>query len=528
MKRYIAIALLCFLGSVLYSQINPVNLKIKWTPMDKSFDGMQRIYDIKPLMTEGKYAYFWYQRGALAGNFSRYGAAEYILKYDTEKNSMTYLFVDEALDNKKKKISDIVALDNEIYVFSEFENKPDMEYEFYVQSVDKSQMELENDVRKIANISLDKSSKTSYGDFSIISSPNKKYHLAKYSKRDKNGLLVAPCVMLFDSKLDLLWGKEDYIPKSTYSNDKKISNYLGQHVVDNEGNIYFFTAQIDDKELVRAINLSHYATADEDLVVETLKIDAKHQILNYEMATNDKNEVVVCGVYSNNNTKSACGIFNTVYSRGLVNKETQLSDFSDEFLTKGMDKREGELLLKKKNTGKEFDGHYGYSFKPVHFRKDGGFVVTAEKSFRVRESNSKAPDVFKLMNEDIMLFSFDTEGALEWSKKIPSTRSVANFDLIYGSYFVDYDEEDNIRVIYEVNEGYSRKNLQPLYFKFDKSGKEIWHEIFSKKEEKGIRDEFVPKFTTAIGNNKYVFFRVDGSKMFKSAKFCMGLVELPD
>ena len=247
---------------------------------------------------------------------------------------------------------------------------------------------------------------------------------------------------------------------SLVMNKKDVAYQITDHQIDDYGN-YFLLVESSDLEKKKSdLNYKSYE------LFKLNPINTSYESFNFDSPTvylNDlsikidqkNNQLVACGLYSNQNRYEQAGVFTAKLSPENLNLiEQTLQSFSKDLMVKIIGNREVE-----KDKGLKH-----FSINEIVFRSDGGFILLAESFFITRQISIRQ-SVYAPVEREIEFFhynevivcSVNPDGSFEYQEIIPKSQVVqANEGL--GSFSLML-LPDRISVIF--NEDLSRNsNLQ--------------------------------------------------------------------
>lgn len=383
------------------------------------------------------------------------GDKELIVKHNwvTGKN----IYFDIKLKHKLTEFveSDIKIVDGDLIINStiySYKNDP----QEYKQIIDTANLQLKNNWKKIAPNDSD--------DIPQFILDNRDKTIRKFTK-DKNGNYYCG-IRKFDNKNDEKEFKNGIVSLAYYSKDSQIPTYL------------------------------------------PLKLPNNYYISYYQLTINDNEEIVLSGLYTKQNLKSAIGCFSYIISPELTGiKSFNIKEFPLSLLSKGLDKTDADLIADKIATNNEFDYNYSYKCSDIHFNKDGGFNIAIEKSRTEIVTTSKFTNINYFFN-DIYVLSFEKNGEVKWMQKLPKYTKATNDDILASHYYLKYDDNDNMYFIF--NQSQTKKSLywtnssKTLCIKYDTNGNEKYSEINTNNEDSKY---ICPIFFEEIGSDSILIVK---------------------
>jgi hypothetical protein len=364
----------------------------------------------------------------------------------------------------------ISVIKSKIYVFSTFLNQEKKKNYFFVQEIDKKTLLPTGELKKIGEIDFSQFSRGNNGHFDCsISEDESKilvYNDLPYEKKenDKFELIV------YDNFFNLLWDKQVVLPYI----DKlfETTNYI----IDNQGAIHFLGKlynkrnkdEVDDKVNYRYQIISFYKNGNQTV---EYPIEIKDYFLkDMNIAITADSNIICTGFYS----KDAYGSIKGSYfikinsqSKEIIHKN--FKDFDFELITEDMSKKQVDKTKKKIEKGEDVE-MYNYDLNEIILRDDGGAVLIAEQYWVTSSttySTSSNGTVRSSTNYyynygDILVINIDSNGEIEWTKKISKIQTSVNDDGYFSSYtycivkdkiYFVYNERFNVNIVELNNNG---------------------------------------------------------------------------
>lgn len=426
----------------------------------------------------------------------------YFVKMDMATGKPQSLRLELKDKGVKREWRHVRALDGKIYIFSSFRNKKDKRYYIFVETLNKETLKLNNDARKIGEISYKDVKGEELGNFFVTLSPDKgkvllSYAIIDWSKITRFGMQV------MDKDLNPIWTRDSDFPRVE---GKEV--YVGNYTVDNEGNVYMGQNTYDKEKEVWNLFVTCFPVGNGEPRVQEVKFTEDKYARNETFICTPKGEIICAGLYSSPGKSSVSGTFSFLYSPQLGTLlSSKEKEFDESFITMGMLDRDAGKILEQKEKGKEFDEGFKYYFEKKLQRKDGGYSLIAEKyklQIQARRNNSR--DYYHSYN-DILILTFDPDGSIRWVQKIPKAQRLVNSACLYGSYYATIDDNDIIHLLYNENtrDKISEKS-QPLMVNVGKEGKISFVELFKGDEE--VRKSFAPALAYKLPDKRYLLSRI--------------------
>jgi hypothetical protein len=509
------------------AQDQTFNPQVNWNEKVSPAKGRYAGYHF--LKGDENVVYYFYKTGTPAEDIN---TGDYIVKHDIKTNTVTNLKVE--LKNKKsveREFESIELINDKIYLFSSFNNKKHQKYYFFSETINTDPLAYNYDEQMIAEIDYSTLKGGKVGNFNVSLSPDGSHLLLSYFLLNKKNLILSFGLNLLDREMNVLFSHTNDFTEM----EKGAEVWYGTSIVDNAGNIYF-SSRIDQKKQ-RKLFITLYPSDGSEAKVMEIPLSEGKNVLAEKLTTNNDNQLVCAGFYTSVGIESASGVFSALFTPSFDQAPiVHEMNFSNDLLTKGLSDKEAQNVIKEKEKGKDFDDDYNYLFEDqVHFRKDGGFDIIAEKYKRILYTQTQWGAVKSTTKsyfhyyDDIFICSYKKDGSINWLQKIPRNQRLTNWRDALGSYSVHYDENEQIRIFYsdiQTNFLMEVNQAQPLLITYDMNGKESLITLFTGDENKDVRQSLMPQFLTPLGNSTYLFSQVHFGKMFGNSSLQLGVAEL--
>lgn len=499
----------------------PKNIEpnIEWTKKQYMAKGF--VNTITHLDTNENSFIFLYTTVA-EGSFSR--SHSYLVKMDMLTGTPQNFKLELKDGGTKRNWEHIRDLDNGLYIISSFQNKKDKRYYIFLETVNKDKLELNKDARKIGEVSYQDIDGSKLDNFVVTVSPNKERILLSYSIVNKNEITRLG-IQVFDKDFKQLWIRESDFPRIE---GKDVS--VGNYTIDNDGNVYLGQNTYDKKREVWNLHLTCFPMNNGEPRVEEVVFSGDKYARSETIICSPRGEIICAGFYSSPGKMSVSGTFSYLYSTQLgtlLSKNEK--EFDEDFITMGMNDKDAEKVMEKKDKDKEFDEGYSYYIDRKYQRKDGGFSLIAEK-FKIQVQtvrNGNMVTTYYYYNyNDIIVLTYNVDGSIRWVQKIPKYQRLINSERMFGSYYSSINDNDDIDIIYNENvKDKMSDKAQPLMVTIDSEGKLSFKEMF--RDDKEVRKTFSPILSYKLMDDKYLLGRVNLSRWGAKGTFIhWGVTEL--
>lgn len=271
--------------------------------------------------------------------------------------------------------------------------------------------------------------------------------------------------------------------------------------------------RFDKKSKVRDIYLTCFPANNESAIVKKMDLQDDKYPLSAKIFCNPEGNFVCSGIYAASGLESALGAYSIIYTPELRDISTKnTNSFNESFLTKGLDEKESEEIIKNISKNKDFNKKLVYHMDSPVLRKDGGYSLILENrkidTKKTKSAMTGASDVRYYNFDDIIILTYNSKGEVRWMEKIAKKQSLKAADSMFGSYFAEIDSNDNIHIIYNDNTTKEMSDkAQPTVVTLNAEGEIKSNEIF--KDNKDIRKTFAPQLTHKLSNDKHLFGRIN-------------------
>lgn len=446
--------------------------------------------------------------------------------YDKEMNQSKSVEIELEDENGERDYEFIIYLNNEMFLFSSYNDKKADTKTLFVQGIDKKTLQPKPEVIQIAETDYDYSwtSRFRAGNFGRkVSDDSSKvliYYTLPYEKDESQKFALH----VFDQDLNSLWQKNVDL---LYGEDLL---YVKENEVDNNGNVHLlgqlFKQTRKNKRRGKPnydYQILSYSNNGEDLKEYPIKIEDKF-ITDMQIAINHDQDIICGGFYSSQGTTSIDGSYFLKINgetKEIMSKEFQ--QFSLDFITQNMSDKEKRRTKKKVSKGRDVE-LYQYDLDRIILRADGGALLIGEQFF-VRTStttsfNGNGSMTTSTKNHyyfnDIIVINMSPSGKIEWTEKVAKRQVTTNDGGFYSSYaltvvkdklyFVFNDHIKNLGYkgtggLYSFTKS-KRKSIVVLV-SLDLEGYQTREALFSVKANKILTR---PKVCQQISQNEMVIF----------------------
>lgn len=230
----------------------------------------------------------------------------------------------------------------------------------------------------------------------------------------------------------------------TNLNFKYSDLYIGEGIIDEQGNLHQLLSQSDKFKSKNAADFFHFLyslNTKTNVANERLINDRNTFISNYQLIDNDvSNEVIAIGFYGNRYEDENKGYFYVkIDSKTHQLKENQFIEIDRAIVSQ-------IIGLKNEQKGESINK---FTIKKLIPKIDGGLIVISERAFVTTQSDifyvngvpqSSYARIFN--NDEVLIFSLNTQGQTEWHHIINKNQSSINDGGYYNGIIVMVNDAD--------------------------------------------------------------------------------------
>ena len=336
------------------------------------------------------------------------------------------------LSKEDKEIVFTAYYHDKIYLFyRQFDSKT-KKNTLYIETINKETLSLNNDSKKITEISCYE--KYSRGKYHFSISPDKsKFMICAEFPGHKNTSKKFN-ILVFGKGFENIWNKEFTLDYDSYGFD--INNVL----VNNDGEAIIFSLNSVLKGGVRSNNSREYfqvtivKNEGESIAEIPLKNGLK-RLIEPKILLSKNGDMICSGFYSDNHNYDLDGCF-------FIN----ISKNNDEIAASAFNEFEHNFIHAKMEDTKNghtrvIETNIEFQIKNIVQKEDGGIIFVGEKY-----SNYETTHDY----EDIVIINLSAEGKIIWKRIVRKKQLVSNIDAFYS--FVSYINNKRTYLIFNDNE----------------------------------------------------------------------------
>jgi hypothetical protein len=462
----------------------------------------------------------------------------YVIKYK-RKSLLNLVYIIEHYNNKLNLVNSkelkleydgkelykqfTMYMNNELYIFSSFQNQKKKANYLFVQSLNLKTLTPNKDLKMIAEIDYSGFSKYNSGSFKHHLSPDSSKLLIYYDKPYDKGAKEKFGLHVYNSSMEEIWSAEYSIPYVEELCD------IEQTMVSDAGDVYMLASVYKEKRKAKRKGKPNYQyhvlkysdkAGENEYVVES----KKKFLTDMRIAIAADNNIICAGFYSEMGTYSIGGSY---YMRIDSKTEEVIAsnyyEFGVDFITMNLTERQEKKVKKKVARGNDVE-MYEYDLRDIVLRDDGGILLTGEQYYvRVVTTTTSTGNggtttttTYYYYYNDIIVINISPEGIIEWTTKVPKRQVSTNDGGFYSSYtmaivedklyFVFNDNARNLNykqgdVIYPTT--YGGKNAIVVAVMVDMEGNQARKALFNKEKADVI---IRPKVCEQISSNEVLLF----------------------
>ena len=325
-------------------------------------------------------------------------------------------------------------------------------------------------------------------------------------------------VNVLDEELNIIWKKSIKFPSN-----KNIE--VVDYKVDNIGNVCFLckvdneTKENKNKELNYYYKLFCYTNSGSDFQEFKIKLDGKI-LLKPKIETNESNDVVCAGLYSNVGLETTSGIFYTKVNpkvSGMPKISTK--DFDSDFIFQSMSDKDVSKTNKLISKGEKVECP-AFIIQYFVFTPKGDMYILGENYFKYQADNSSGR--YSKANNDIIVGYVKSDGNVSWVKRIAKNQIEATGVATVMSY-APLLVSDKLYLLFNdnvLNNNFDGKG-KPVDFKADdnkgitvvinvNSDGDIYRNVVLNNVESNMTIH--PNKNIRISDNEFLFYSSNGKK----------------
>jgi hypothetical protein len=523
-KVILTLNLFIFLALNAIGQAKSEKADIVWGPEKKSFKNVT-LSDVVGYDETGIYALK--QTKGLFG----LGATLFLEHYDQKMTLSKSVEFELKQQKEERDYEFILYLNHEMYLFSSITNKATKKNTLFVQGINKSNLQPDQELRKVAAIDYAGNSRYNSGRFDFELSNDSSKVLIYYSLPYDKGESKKFGFHVLDDRMNPLWEKQVTLPYLEELFD------VEDYEVDNEGNVHLLGLIFKEKRKEKrkgtpnyTYQILSYLNSGNRLREYPVKIEGKF-LTDMQITINQDQDIICGGFYSTEGTFSIKGsYFLKIDGETKRIKSKEFQEFRVDFIMQNLSEREERKTKKKAaRKGKEPE-LYQYSLNDIILKDDGGALLVGEQYF-IRTSTTSTyyangggggtTTTYWYYYNDIIVINISPEGKIEWTEKIAKKQITADDGGFYSSYALTvvgdklyFVFNDNPKNLFYRGEGklYNfKKNREALVVlvTLDRNGRQTREALFSSKQADILTR---PKVCEQISKNEMVLF---GQKRWK-------------
>jgi hypothetical protein len=422
-------------------------------------------------------------------------------------NGKNLVFASKQLD-KKFKFDKAIIFNETIYFFKGAQDSKTKLHHLYVQTMNANNLVLNGTFESVYEMEyLGKKSRACNIDFYF--SPDKSKMLVSCHLLDRKPYDVSfafTSISFFHSIRESKLLNASYavydVSGELFSKNtgmKTDINYpltIADYAIDNSGTVYMAgITNFDTKNYERAARKVFViqTSPEGDVTPAEIILPQSKYPENVSVIVNNQAQLFATGYYTANKMDNMLGLFSaTMDVTDFTEKEAVVSEFTEEFLTRFLDAKDANSVMKDLNKGSDFE-KYGYSVYPLQLLSDGTPVMTIVKNYTLtmttRTQNGSQTTYYHHYG-DIITANFQTDGEPKWVAKIPRDVNYVNA-APYGNVGVAIDADNQVNLFYTLMESVSfpltftkTSDAKLMKYSITTDGQESYVEVYDSKKSK--------------------------------------------
>ena len=371
-----------------------------------------------------------------------FGKTTLVESYDKKMHLKRSEELSPEIEGYDTKISNVVFIGGQLYVFFIDDNKKAGTSKLYYQQIDKKTVTLTGSPKLVVTIPY--GTFFNRGSFAYDLSRGKGMLSVTAITRDEKNVPQKFKIVVMNDQIAKQWEKEITLPYASNLFEEE------RTVVDDNGNVYMLGRLYKDKVVEKRKGEPNYAYKilsyrDQGNTTKEYNIALKDNfITDLGFNITDDGHIVCGGFYSEKGTFSIKGTYFMLVDANteeIVNQGTKA--FEPGFL---------ELFMsdEKAKKGKEL---YNYDLNNLIVRSDGGVLMLAEQYYVTSYtyySGTTSRTTYYYHYNDVIAVNVNPDMTIEWATKIPKKQVTADD----GGYFSSFEyavAHDKIYLIFNDN-----------------------------------------------------------------------------
>jgi hypothetical protein len=343
----------------------------------------------------------------------------------------------------------VVMMGNVVHVFTSFVNTDQKKYYIFEETLGTDSLEFKNNVRKVAEL-----------DYGVLNHAGASSMFTKYVTI-RNRLLIQSKVTTQDGYFTTNDIFDASMNKKASYNYQSVGKDFKTYdcTIDYNDGLYVLNSFTNTKN-EPCFDLYFYSKDTTE--VRKQSFTGLQMVGTTRMAVNPKNELIVAGLFAKANQASAIGTFSIVFPTALTGVgKLNSTNFTDEFLTSGYDKKEAAELLKDIHKNKEFNDQCSYIIDSIDVRENGDFSFVSEKQKIVVKttytpsysgpngsySSGSSKTTYYYTYGDAYVCSYRADGSLKWSRNLAKDVELVDMARFNGHYIPYRTKDGSINLI---------------------------------------------------------------------------------
>jgi hypothetical protein len=441
--------------------------------------------------------------GTVLGGIRNY----HLARYDNETMTNPTLFEMEFKDsNGDREFEYAAQIGTEFYIFTSSQDRKQKKNFLWAQTVNKKQLSLNNDLKKIAEVDYSNESRHDRATFAFRFSRDKSKIMIRYNllNSDNEVLRFGLCVM--EKNFQKIWQNDGMVPVK----EGMIFNFK-KFYVDNKGDVYLLGVLFQsEKDLALTNNMRKKSFLSSKRVVQR-QPNYIYQVISYtnkgktlsdyviqepgkfitdmQIGVNEKQDIILTGFYADEGTVSVRGSYYFQINKGAktVGKKT-FEPFNNEFILLNVQEKEAKEILEDMAEGDEFD-KYQYAMDDLQFNENGTISMVAEQfmeeSKTVRSGNYVGTE-YRYYDDNIIVVNFKADGSVAWKQKVQKSQYTESVNRVYAGFASLASKNKLYFVFNEFPDGRPNKS-KAVMVEVGADGKISKEELFNAEEKKLVQ-----------------------------------------
>jgi hypothetical protein len=401
----------------------------------------------------------------------------------------------EVIENRAFSLQYFIELKDNLYMFYSEYDKPSKTYKLFARTINKENGGFSSKGELL--ITTNNKLTDYFNRFQIDVSSNedvfviKTRHAPKVKANSKNKDILS--MYVFDAELNAIWDSEFTMPYTETMMDN-----LDFAITSNQKAYFLIKKYKAERTRANREDPNNESFAllvtdgEGDLEEVEFSLGNDNMIVDAFLKESTDNKIICAGYFRKPKSYAPDGAFVSIYTEEGGIEETQLYEFTLEFIKKynRLSERKKKKLDEKEKTGEV--SMTNLRMRKIRILNDGSIVLAGEIFYITSHTDSKGNTHTTYHYLDVILTKINADGELGWMRKLPKRSTVESFKLFTSAnytYVLFSDNPKNSLLTDDQRPHMSNKDeRQVITYRIDnESGEKKYLALFGYKEIDGTK-----------------------------------------